>query len=88
MVPFAAQGGELMLVVGTSKDTFMTPRSCTTGYLRTYKIINDGQDLELLHKVRSADALFVYLLKGFVDGDKRRASGCSGLPGSTGRRCW
>ena len=51
VVPFTARGGELMLVVGTAKDTFLAPRSCTTGYLRTYKIINDGQDLELLHKV-------------------------------------
>lgn len=51
VVSFAAHGGEQMLVVGTAQDTFLAPRSCTSGFLRTYRIIDDGQNLELLHKV-------------------------------------
>ena len=51
VVPFAAREGELLLVVGTAQDTFLAPRSCTSGFLRTYRFINDGHDLELLHKV-------------------------------------
>jgi splicing factor 3B subunit 3 len=52
VVPFAARGGELHLVVGTAQDTFLAPRSCTSGFLRTYQFTNDGAGLELLHKVR------------------------------------
>jgi splicing factor 3B subunit 3 len=51
VVPFSARGGELHLVVGTAADTFISPRSCSNGYLRTYKFINDGAGLEFLHKV-------------------------------------
>ncbi len=52
IVPFAARGNELHLVVGTAQDTFLSPRSCTSGFLRTYRFIDDGRDLEFLHKVR------------------------------------
>ena len=51
VVPFSARGGELHLVVGTAADTVVTPRSCTSGYLRTYKFTEDGAGLEFLHKV-------------------------------------
>lgn len=51
VVPFAAKGGELHLVVGTASTTFVAPRACTSGYLRTYRFTQDGADLELLHKV-------------------------------------
>lgn len=52
VVPFAARGGELHLVVGTAQDTFLAPRSCTSGFLRTYQITQEGAGLEFLHKVR------------------------------------
>ena len=51
VVPFSARGGELHLVVGTAADTLLTPRSCSSGYLRTYKFTNDGAGLEFQHKV-------------------------------------
>lgn len=51
VVPFAARNNELHLVVGTAVDTFLTPRSCKSGYLRTYKMSEDGRGLELLHVV-------------------------------------
>ena len=51
VVPFAARGGELTLVVGTAQDTFLAPRSCTSGFLRTYRFVDDGRGLKLLHKV-------------------------------------
>ena len=53
VVPFSAKNNELHLVVGTAQDTFLAPRSCTSGFLRTYRFVNDGRDLELLHKVSS-----------------------------------
>ena len=51
IVPFAARNGDLHLVVGTAADTHISPRSCSSGYLRTYKFSNDGAELEMLHKV-------------------------------------
>jgi splicing factor 3B subunit 3 len=58
IVTFAARGSELFLVVGTAQDTFLSPRSCTSGFLRTYRFTNDGTGLELLHKVRALDSCF------------------------------
>ncbi|KAF7796648.1 hypothetical protein EIP86_007831 [Pleurotus ostreatoroseus] len=55
VVPFAARGGELHLVIGTGQDTFLAPRSCTSGFIRTYRFVNDGQNLELLHKTDTND---------------------------------
>lgn len=52
IVPFSARGGELHLVVGTAADTLVSPRSCSSGYLRTYKFTEDGAGLEFQHKVR------------------------------------
>lgn len=55
IVPFAARGNELHLVVGTAQDTFLAPRSCTSGFLRTYRFTEDGHNLELLHKTETND---------------------------------
>ncbi|KAI9571126.1 CPSF A subunit region-domain-containing protein [Boletus coccyginus] len=55
VVPFAARGGELHLVVGTASDTILAPRSCTSGFLRTYKFVEDGAGLELMHKTETDD---------------------------------
>lgn len=51
VVSFAARGGELHLVVGTAADTHLSPRSCTSGFLRTYRFTENGAGLELMHKV-------------------------------------
>jgi len=55
VVPFSARGGELHLVVGTAADTLISPRSCTSGYLRTYKFTDDGAGLEFQHKTEVDD---------------------------------
>ncbi|KAH7888865.1 CPSF A subunit region-domain-containing protein [Phlebopus sp. FC_14] len=55
VVPFTARGGELYLVVGTASDTLLAPRSCTSGFLRTYRFTADGSGLELLHKTETDD---------------------------------
>ncbi|KAN0091266.1 CPSF A subunit region domain containing protein [Tylopilus felleus] len=55
VVPFAARGGELYLVVGTASDTLVSPRSCTSGFLRTYRFVEDGASLELVHKTETDD---------------------------------
>ena len=51
VVPFSARNGDLFLCVGTASSTFLAPRSCSSGYIRTYAFTNNGSDLELVHKV-------------------------------------
>ncbi|PFH52598.1 hypothetical protein AMATHDRAFT_1998 [Amanita thiersii Skay4041] len=55
IVPFSAKGGELHLVVGTAADTFVSPRACRSGYLRTYRFIDEGRSLELVHTTETDD---------------------------------
>ncbi|KAI5116752.1 hypothetical protein M0805_001610 [Coniferiporia weirii] len=55
VVTFAARGNELFLCVGTASSTFLAPRSCTSGFIRTYAFTNGGADLELLHKTETDD---------------------------------
>ncbi|KAH9985372.1 mono-functional DNA-alkylating methyl methanesulfonate N-term-domain-containing protein [Russula vinacea] len=55
VVPFEARENELHLVVGTAQDTLLSPRSCTSGFLRVYKFTNDGAELELVHKTELDD---------------------------------
>lgn len=69
VVPFSAKGGELHLVVGTAQDTFIAPRSCTTGWIRTYRFTEDGTNLELLHKVKCSVALRLSTTEGFSQTD-------------------
>ncbi|KAJ8584566.1 hypothetical protein M405DRAFT_774030 [Rhizopogon salebrosus TDB-379] len=54
-VPFSARNNEMHLVVGTAQDTLLSPRSCTSGFLRTYRFTEDGVGLELLHKTETDD---------------------------------
>ena len=53
VVPFSARNWDLHLVVGTAQDTTLAPKSCTSGFLRTYAIHDEGRRLEFLHKVRA-----------------------------------
>lgn len=51
MVNFHSHNNELFLVVGTAKDANLAPRTCSSGYLYVYQFSEDGNDLNLLHKV-------------------------------------
>ncbi|KAG9012521.1 pre-mRNA-splicing factor rse1 [Tulasnella sp. JGI-2019a] len=55
VVPFTAHNGEQLLVVGTAADTFVAPRSCRKGYIRVYRFLQDGRELELLHSTEVED---------------------------------
>lgn len=50
VVPFAERGGEIMLVVGTAVEVTIAPRTCSKGFLRVYKISDDGRSLEFVNK--------------------------------------
>ena len=53
VVSFSARGSELFLCVGTAASTLLAPRTCSSGYIRTYSFRENGTELELLHKVLS-----------------------------------
>ncbi|KAH8927209.1 hypothetical protein BT69DRAFT_1294288 [Atractiella rhizophila] len=55
LVDFANRPGEHFLVVGTGSDAHLAPRACRSGYLRTYKVLEDGRKLELLHSTETDD---------------------------------
>ena len=43
--------GETIVVVGGGHYTKLAPRSCKKGFLRSYRITNNGTELEFLHMV-------------------------------------
>jgi splicing factor 3B subunit 3 len=48
-VQFATQENEQFVVVGTGKNVNLSPRSCSSGFIRTYKFIEEGTMIELIH---------------------------------------
>jgi len=51
-VSFSSQDDEWFLVVGTGKDTCLSPRKSTNGYIHIYRFLNDGKELEFIHKTK------------------------------------
>ncbi len=51
-VPFASQDDETFLVVGTGKDIVVSPRSFSAAYLYVYRFLEDGKELEFIHKTK------------------------------------
>ena len=49
-VPFSNQDDELFLIVGTSKDLIVSPRSHAGGFIHIYRFRDDGTWLEFIHK--------------------------------------
>ncbi|SCV67047.1 BQ2448_5693 [Microbotryum intermedium] len=52
---FHTTPNEQHLVVGSAQDTTLSPRTCKQAYLTTYKIIDDGRGLELVHRTEVDD---------------------------------
>lgn len=50
---FANTGDEWHVLVGVAKDLILNPRSVAGGFVYTYKLVNSGEKLEFLHKVRA-----------------------------------
>ena len=55
LVKFANHGDEQFILVGTVKDLVLNPRVSSGGFLHVYKIIEEGEKLELLHKTPVED---------------------------------
>ena len=51
-VSFSSQDDETFLVVGTAKDLIVSPRSFTAGFIHVYRFLEDGKELEFIHKTK------------------------------------
>ncbi|CAF9937675.1 MAG: pre-mRNA-splicing factor rse1 [Heterodermia speciosa] len=51
-VSFASQDDETFLVVGTGKDMVVAPRSFSAGFIYVYRFLEDGKELEFIHKTK------------------------------------
>lgn len=49
---FSNTGEDWYVLVGVAKDLILNPRSVAGGFVYTYKLVNGGEKLEFLHKVR------------------------------------
>lgn len=52
---FAVDAGQLFLAVGTASDLVLAPKSLSSGFIHIYKFVNDGQELEFVHKTPVED---------------------------------
>lgn len=89
LVNFHGTKDEQHLVVGTGQDTTLAPRTCKSGFLTTYKVLEDGRSLELLHKVSTRVLLDERepTPSSFADRDGRRPNGPSRFPRTPRRWC-
>ena len=46
---------ESYLFCGVGLEAKLSPRSCTLGFIKTYRVINGGRDLEFLHSTPCED---------------------------------
>ena len=51
-VSFTSQDDETFLVVGTGKDMTVSPRSSSAAFIYVYRFLEDGKELEFIHKTR------------------------------------
>ena len=51
-VSFASQDDETFLVIGTGKDITVAPRSSTAAFIYVYRFLEDGKELEFIHKTK------------------------------------
>jgi splicing factor 3B subunit 3 len=47
--------GETFLILGTALNVTFQPRSCSLGFIKTYRFVNNGQQLQLLHSTPCED---------------------------------
>lgn len=51
-VSFSSQDDETFLVVGTGKDMVVSPRSFSGGFIYVYRFLEEGKELEFIHKTK------------------------------------
>ncbi|KAG0214840.1 CPSF A subunit region-domain-containing protein [Mortierella sp. GBAus27b] len=58
---FAVEAGQLFLAVGTASDLTLAPKSLSSGFIHIYKFVNDGLELEFVHKTPVEDVPYALL---------------------------
>ena len=51
-VSFSSQDDETFLVIGTGENITINPRSFSAGFIYVYRFLEDGKELEFIHKTR------------------------------------
>ena len=51
-VSFSSQDDETFLVIGTGKDMIVAPRSFSAGFIHVYRFLEEGKELEFIHKTK------------------------------------
>lgn len=51
-VSFSSQDDETFLVVGTGTNIIVSPRSFSAGFIHVYRFLEDGKELEFIHKTK------------------------------------
>lgn len=54
-VEFTSREGELYLAVGTARGARLLPKSCQQAYILLYKIIDEGKQLEFVHRTETSE---------------------------------
>ncbi|KAL9011178.1 MAG: hypothetical protein Q9173_003952 [Seirophora scorigena] len=52
-VSFSSQSDETFLVIGTGKDVTVSPRTSSAGFIYIYRFLEDGKELEFIHKTKT-----------------------------------
>ncbi|KAF8242261.1 hypothetical protein K440DRAFT_617699 [Wilcoxina mikolae CBS 423.85] len=55
IVSFTSQDDQSFLVVGTGKNTELSPRKSQCGYIHIYRFLDDGKSLEFVHKTKTEE---------------------------------
>jgi splicing factor 3B subunit 3 len=53
IVSFSSQDDQTFLVVGTGKNTQVSPHKSECGYIHIYRFLDDGKSLEFVHKTKT-----------------------------------
>lgn len=73
---FSNTGEDWYVLVGVAKDLILNPRSVAGGFVYTYKLVNSGEKLEFLHKVRGEREQPLGALSVAVTSQHRLRSSC------------
>lgn len=52
---FSSQDDQTFLVLGTGKNTVLSPRKSGSGFIHVYRFLQDGRNLEFVHKTKTEE---------------------------------
>ena len=55
LVKFASRGDDEFVLVGTVQELMLNPRSCSAGFIYVYQLMENGENLEFVHRTQVDD---------------------------------